>query len=85
VQTLNSRSLSPKQKPVNLKSRILIITDDACDAQKLMAALVMPGYEQFASEWVTRLSEAISRLKTGSFDAVLVDLLLPDSLRNYFQ
>jgi diguanylate cyclase (GGDEF)-like protein/PAS domain S-box-containing protein len=80
VQTLNSRSLSPKQKPVNLKSRILIITDDACDAQKLMAALVMSGYEQFASEWVTRLSEAISRLKTGSFDAVLVDLLLPDSM-----
>ncbi len=80
IQTLNSCSLSPKQKPDNIKSRILIITDDACDARKLMVALNMPGYEQFASEWVTHLSEAISRLKTASYDVVLVDLLLPDSM-----
>ena len=80
MPTLDSSLLSSKLRLGNSKSRILIITDDTGDAQKLMATLAKPNGEQFASEWVTHLSEAISRLKAGSFDAVLVDLLLPDSM-----
>ena len=61
-------------------NHILIITSDACDAQALQNVLSQENKNNaFHTEWVTRLSAGLERLRGGDIDAVLVNLSLPDS------
>ena len=54
---------------------ILVVEDDAGDQQVLIAALSAAG---FAVEAVATGGEAIARCRERAFDAVTLDLLLPD-------
>lgn len=59
--------------------KILLVEDNenhACLVERLLDR-VAAG--EFMVEWVTELSDAISRLYTKSFDVVLLDLSLPDA------
>lgn len=71
-----------------MQYQILILTDDASDAQALLDVLQQdiaapdPSFQQdpsFQTEWLRNLAEGLARLKSGGIDAVIVDLLLPDS------
>jgi PleD family two-component response regulator len=57
--------------------KILLVEDNPTDAR--MAAELLGGDAGFELTHVERLSEAASRLAEGGFDAVLLDLMLPDS------
>ena len=57
--------------------RVLLIEDSPSDA-RIAAGLLGDG-AGFELTHVDRLSEATSRLDKGGFDAVLLDLMLPDS------
>ena len=59
--------------------RVLIITGNSSDAKTLANVLGNAGNDAFAVESVIRLSEGVKRLRAGGIDAVMVDLLLPDS------
>ena len=54
--------------------KILIVEDDEDIAELVMYNLVKDG---FSAETVTRGEVALERLKNGSFDLVLLDLMLP--------
>lgn len=62
-----------------MANRILIITGDATDAKTLEDILRKAKDGPFGIEWVTRLTDALERLRAGGIDAMLVDLSLPDS------
>jgi diguanylate cyclase (GGDEF)-like protein len=57
--------------------RVLLIEDNATDAH--MAAELLDASSGFELTHVERLSEATAKLGGGGFDAVLLDLMLPDS------
>jgi diguanylate cyclase (GGDEF)-like protein len=57
--------------------RVLLIEDSATDAR--MAARLLGEDSGFELTHVERLSEATAKLGSGGFDAVLLDLMLPDS------
>jgi diguanylate cyclase (GGDEF)-like protein len=57
--------------------RVLLIEDSASDAR--MAAQLLGEGSGFELTHVERLSEATAQLGKGGFDAVLLDLMLPDS------
>jgi diguanylate cyclase (GGDEF)-like protein len=57
--------------------RVLLIEDSATDAH--MAARLLGENSGFELTHVERLSEATAKLGSGGFDAVLLDLMLPDS------
>jgi diguanylate cyclase (GGDEF)-like protein len=57
--------------------KILLVEDNPADAR--MAAELLGGDAGFELTHVERLSEAATRLSQGGFDAVLLDLMLPDS------
>jgi two-component system, cell cycle sensor histidine kinase and response regulator CckA len=59
--------------------RVLLVEDDPSFVQFLRDSLPAWGAEQLDLTAVTRLSAAIVALKEHSFDAVLLDLNLPDS------
>lgn len=59
--------------------RILIITDCAVDADVLTDVLGSARDGPFEVEWVRQLATGIKRLRMGGIDAILVDLMLPDS------
>lgn len=59
-------------------NRVLIITGDSADANALIAVLGKSSESPLTVEWVTRLSDAVERLRAGGVDAILVDLSLPD-------
>jgi diguanylate cyclase (GGDEF)-like protein/PAS domain S-box-containing protein len=59
--------------------RILIITDHPVDANILTDVLGSARDGPFEVEWVRYLATALKRLSMGGIDAVLVDLVLPDS------
>jgi PAS domain S-box-containing protein len=59
--------------------RILLIEDNTGDAALLEMALVESHYGQFEVAHARRLSEAFLRLEAESFDAILLDLGLPDA------
>ena len=59
--------------------KILLIEDDAADADYIREILVNGNRRAFALEWVDRFEEGLKRLRQGSFDVVLLDLSLPDS------
>ena len=58
-----------------MTARILLVEDDPALLSMLRAAVVYGG---FSEESVASGREAIARFKAGSFDAVLIDLGLPD-------
>jgi len=59
----------------HVSARLLLVEDEAALLAILKAAVDFGGFE---SEFVTRGAEAIAALERGSFDAVLLDLGLPD-------
>lgn len=63
----------------DMTSKILVITDNAEDAQTLRDALCKATDGPFRLEWKRTLSESIERLAESNVDAILVDLALPDS------
>ena len=62
-----------------MANRVLIITGDSVDAKILESVLGNAREGPFAVELVTRLSDALERLKVGDIEAIMVDLALPDS------
>jgi CheY-like chemotaxis protein len=59
--------------------RLLVVEDNPDDAILIREFLVKEFSGQYRSEVVTSLAAAITVLTDGSFDAVLLDLGLPDS------
>ncbi|MGV8991908.1 MAG: putative bifunctional diguanylate cyclase/phosphodiesterase [Thiobacillus sp.] len=62
-----------------MTNQILIITADTTDAKTLEDALRKAKDGPYVTESVTRLSDALERLRAGGIDAILVDMSLPDS------
>ncbi|MDP1926354.1 MAG: PAS domain S-box protein, partial [Thiobacillus sp.] len=58
---------------------VLLIEDEPADAKLIQNALTGAGNSLFCVEWVTRLADALERLKSERFEVVLLDLSLPDS------
>jgi signal transduction histidine kinase len=59
--------------------RVLLVEDNEADAELLKRALAEPRAESFDVTRVELMAEAVSRLQDGAFDAILLDLSLPDS------
>ena len=59
--------------------RLLLLEDNSADAELLQAALAEFAPGDFAITRVERLADALARIGTGQFDALLSDLGLPDS------
>jgi two-component system, NarL family, sensor histidine kinase UhpB len=59
--------------------RVLIVEDDAVLAQLLEAILTEGDYGKFEAQCATCLVDALTMLGDSHFDAVLLDLSLPDS------
>ncbi len=59
--------------------RILLVEDSVADAVLTQRALEVGGAGQFALSVAASLGEGIDRLAQG-FDAILLDLTLPDSV-----
>jgi signal transduction histidine kinase len=58
--------------------RILLVEDNPGDARLLREMLAEPSRETFQLVHVERISEALARLSSDVFDAILLDLSLPD-------
>jgi putative two-component system response regulator len=58
---------------------VLIVEDNQADVDLIREALPETGPVSFQIESVSRLSEALARLKNAGIDLVLLDLGLPDS------
>jgi len=59
--------------------RLLLLEDNAGDARLVQEALADGAPGEFVITWVERLADALARIRTEGFDAVLSDLGLPDS------
>lgn len=59
--------------------RVLLVEDNAADARLVAEYLDEDSPGGFVIDRVDRLSSALERLRQGSYDAVLLDLSLPDS------
>ena len=59
--------------------RVLLIEDNPGDARLIREILARARGTQFELERVERLSEGLERLTAGGFQAILLDLTLPDS------
>jgi diguanylate cyclase (GGDEF) domain len=70
--------MNPKPETRNPKLNILLIEDNPGDARLIKEVIEEADAAQFELMHVERLSEAIKSLKEDSFDAILLDLLLPD-------
>ena len=64
---------------LDIPTTILLVEDDAADANLIQEALTGAGGSQFHVERVTRLSEALDRLRGDGVEVILLDLTLPDS------
>lgn len=62
-----------------MSNTVLIITNDASDAQIICETLQAATDGPFVTVWVRLLSAGIARLAQGDIDIVLVDTSLPDS------
>ena len=60
-------------------NRILVVSADLADLQRLQSVLGQARDEPFAIDVAGTLADALERLKVGDIDAILLDLLLPDS------
>ena len=61
------------------RPKVLLIEDDAEDAELIQNILLDDEARPFDIEWVDRLSAGLARLDKGGIDVVLLDLSLPDS------
>ncbi|HEY6035368.1 MAG TPA: response regulator, partial [Kofleriaceae bacterium] len=68
-------SLQIVRAPAPDAPTILVVEDDPADRGKLVAALVAAGY---AVEAVSTGAEALARSEERAYDAITLDLLLPD-------
>ncbi len=59
--------------------RILVVEDNRADAVLLQEMLMRNAQGQFDLSWTSSLRETLDRIERESFDAVLLDLSLPDS------
>lgn len=60
--------------------RVLLIEDSPSDADLIMCYLAdQTGPEAFEVEWVDTLADGLAKISTGTIDAVLSDLSLPDA------
>jgi signal transduction histidine kinase len=64
-----------RDKPV----KILLVEDNFADARLLSETLMEIAENKFELTHVQQLSEAVAKLVESSFDAILLDLSLPDS------
>jgi putative two-component system response regulator len=64
---------------VSEKLHVLIVEDNQADIDLIREALSSSGFVSFQIEAVSRLSEALARLKNAGIDLILLDLGLPDS------
>jgi two-component system cell cycle response regulator len=64
---------------MNNKIKILLIEDNPSDARLIREMIKDIEEPRFEIEWVSRLSPGIEQLAHGHFDALLLDLTLPDS------
>jgi diguanylate cyclase (GGDEF)-like protein/PAS domain S-box-containing protein len=62
-----------------LNNSVLLIEDNPADAKLVREALTNTRFGPFHIEWVKNLSDGLERLSKGGIEAVLADLLLPDS------
>jgi putative two-component system response regulator len=58
---------------------VLVVEDNQGDVDLIREALSSSGFVSFQIEAVSRLSEALARLKNAGIDLILLDLGLPDS------
>ena len=83
----NAKSTSAKStdtKSINTRStvaplRILLIEDDEGDRDLALEYLEGDRRRLYITTWARSLEEGIERLETDTFDAVILDLVLPDS------
>jgi len=59
--------------------QILLVEDNPADARLIQEALSDAGVEQFSLSCAARLDDALKDLRPDRFDAILLDLSLPDS------
>lgn len=59
-------------------NRVLIITSAAADAE-VLGKVLGKREKAFVVEWARQLSEGLNRLQAGGIDAIITDLMLPDS------
>ncbi len=59
--------------------RVLLIDDNAIEARLIAANLADVDGHHFGIERIGRLSEALERIPAGGYDAIVLDLTLPDS------
>lgn len=61
------------------ETRVLLVEDDAVDAEWAKRALRRPGEGgSFVASWASTLEEALERVGEQEFDVILLDLSLPD-------
>ncbi|HEX9925533.1 MAG TPA: response regulator [Anaerolineae bacterium] len=60
--------------------KILLVEDNPSDVRLLQEAMAETETVEFELGHVDRLSEALARLKVETFDLILLDLMLPDSM-----
>ncbi len=58
---------------------ILLIEDNPGDARLIQEMLTEAGTDQYVLEHADRLAAGLGKLRTKNFDALLLDLMLPDS------
>jgi diguanylate cyclase (GGDEF)-like protein/PAS domain S-box-containing protein len=66
----------------NAATTVLVVTGGGAAARSIQRALAAEPGNPYRVGWVTRLSDALARLGSDSFDAVLLDLTLPDGQGN---
>jgi signal transduction histidine kinase len=59
--------------------RLLLVEDNEADAVLLKQSLVERGAELYDVTHAESMADAVSHLRRGAFDAILLDLSLPDS------
>jgi signal transduction histidine kinase/DNA-binding response OmpR family regulator len=75
IAVAQTNSLQIVRAPTTNAPTILVIEDEVADRDRLVAALSAAGY---AVESVSTGAEAIARCEERAYDAITLDLLLPD-------